>query len=145
MYFCTCFFCSNHESTPSSYVELPCCRAASTAANRVHADQSATTQGSGQNRREPACRRASSARGVLKTNQEIKPYPAETIQPQAAAAGDARRSCLYLFPISKRYNTLLSLSYILRSTYDNDACMLRPDCFPGAWLSRHVFKSSVCT
>ena len=66
-----------------------CCRRASTAntalqsairpaqtAKQLRADQSATTQASRQNWREPACRRASAARSVLKTNKEIEICPA---------------------------------------------------------------------
>ena len=84
------------------------------AAKHVRAYQSATTQASRQRWREPACRLASAARCVLKTDQEIESVrPTKRKQPQAAATGDTRRICLYLFPISTRYNNILPLSYIL--------------------------------
>ena len=74
---------------------------------------------------------------VLKTNKEIETCPAKK-DTRRQAAGDARRICLYLRPISlPRMMHDTTLSFLFR-TYSYDPCMLRPGCFPGAWNYWHL-------
>lgn len=83
--------------------------------NQVRTDQSATTQSSRQNWREPASRRAFTARRILQTNEEIKIIcpVVKTIQPLTCSLLVADAMCIGFFhlnPTSTRPNTTLAAS-----------------------------------
>ena len=108
--------CSNHKKKHTQHLELACCHRASTTAqpsaiSHTQSSESRTWRSECDN---ASKRTVSESQHVVEhlsavrcsQNQEIEICPSEKyMQPQAA--GNSRRICLYLFPISIRYKTLL--------------------------------------
>ena len=102
-------------------------------ATQVCADQSATTQASRQSWRTRACRRAFTQLAAFskRTKKSKSAWQKYTTTHNAAAQAGVTGKNSPLFPISRKYNTTLSL----RHFYVFLTCMRRPGCFHGAWSS----------